>query len=196
MARLREFDHDAVLNLAMQVFWANGYHRTSLNDLCEAMLLNRSSLYAVFGDKRALFLETIDRYGDRAVTRVSAALSRPVPIHDAAAGFFTEIVDQICARPSRIGCFMGNTATEVARHDRVVAARLRRHLGRVEAVFRDAIAQAKARGEISEHSDITALARFFVASAQGLHLIGQTTTDKAVLEDIVEMILRTLERQR
>ncbi len=54
MARPREFNVDTVLESAMQVFWAKGYESTSLDDLCEATGLGRSSLYAAFGDKRAL----------------------------------------------------------------------------------------------------------------------------------------------
>jgi TetR/AcrR family transcriptional regulator, transcriptional repressor for nem operon len=193
MARPREFDPDVALDRAMQVFWAKGYHATSLSDLCEAMQLNRSSLYAEFGDKRALFLTTIDRYEEKLVTRVSAMFSR-VPIRKAVARFFEDIVEQVAAGPGRKGCFIGNTAAEVATHDRVMAARVRRSLDRVETTFHDALAQAKARGEIPQHSDISLLARFFVAAAQGLQLIGKTTTDRAVLDDIVEMILRALER--
>ncbi len=114
MARPREFDPDTVLERAMRVFWAKGYHASSLDDLCEAAKLNRPSLYAAFGDKRALFLATLDRYGDRAVARVTAALSRPVPIRDAIAAFLSEMIEQIVAGPGRAGCFIGNCAAEVA----------------------------------------------------------------------------------
>jgi TetR/AcrR family transcriptional repressor of nem operon len=194
MARPREFDPETVLERAMIVFWSMGYEATSLDDLCEATQLNRSSLYASFGDKRALFLETIDRYGNTSVARVSAALSRPVHIREAVAAFLGDTVDRIIAGPGRIGCFIGNCAAEVAVHDRVVASRVRRNLTRIEAVFRDAFAHAKQRGELSRDSDIDALARFFVASIQGLRLMGKTVTDRDVLEDIAGVMLRCLER--
>ena len=64
MARPREFDIDAALERAMQAFWAKGYESTSLDDLCEATGLGRSSLYAAFGDKRGLYLRALDRYED------------------------------------------------------------------------------------------------------------------------------------
>jgi TetR/AcrR family transcriptional repressor of nem operon len=176
----------------MQVFWAKGYESTSLDDLCETTGLNRSSLYAAFGDKRALFLQTIERYGDRAVARVTAALSRPVPIREALAGFLAEMIDQIVAAPGRSGCFIGNCAAEVARHDRSAAARVRRNLQRVEAAVRDGFARAKARGEFVADADIDALARFFVASTQGLRLIGKSTANREVLQDIAGVMLRTL----
>ena len=194
MARPREFDPDAVLERAMQVFWAKGYEATSLDDLCQATKLNRSSLYGAFGDKRALFLDAIDRYGDRSVARIAAALSRPLPVHQAIAAFLAEMIDQIVAGPGRNGCFIGNCAAEVARHDRAAAASVRRNLERVEATFRDAFLRAKARGELAAEVDIDALARFFVASTQGLRLIGKSTSDREVLEDIARVMLRCLER--
>ena len=143
MARPREFDPDTVLERAMRVFWAKGYHASSLDDLCDAAELNRPSLYAAFGDKRALFLATLDRYGDRAVARVTAALSRPVPIRDAIAAFLSEMIEQIVAGPGRAGCFIGNCAAEVAPHDRAAAACVTRNLKRVEAAFRAGFAAAQ-----------------------------------------------------
>ncbi len=193
MARPREFEADAVLERAMQVFWAKGYESTSLDDLCDATSLNRSSLYAAFGDKRALFLETIDRYGDRAVARVTGALSRGLPIRDGMASFLAEMIDQIVAGPGRSGCFIGNCAAEVARHDRTAAAKVRRNLKRVEGAFHDGLARAKTRGELSGGADIDALARFFVASTQGLRLVGKTAPEREVLEDIARVMLRSLD---
>ena len=193
MARPREFDPETVREKAMQVFWAKGYEATSLDDLCVATQLNRSSLYAYFGDKRALFLETLDRYGERAVKRVSTALSQPLPIREAVAAFLAEMIDQIVAGPGRSGCFIGNCSAEVARHDRAAAARVRRNLQRVEAAFRDGFARAKARGELAADADIDALARFFVASTQGLRLMGKSTADREVLRDIAKVMLHTLD---
>ena len=193
MARPREFDPEAVLERAMQVFWAKGYEATSLDDLCDATKLNRSSLYATFGDKRALFLETIDRYGDRAVARVATALSRPLPIREALAAFLAEMIDQIVAGKGRSGCFIGNCAAEVARHDRLAAASVRRNLERVEATFREAFAQAKVRGDLAVDADIDALARFFVASTQGLRLVGKSTANREALEDVAKVMLRCLD---
>src|SRR5258706_12017620 len=193
MARPREFDPDTVLERAMQVFWAKGFESTSLDALCDATRLNRSSLYAAFGDKRALFLETIDRYGDRAVARISAALLRPLPIRELLAVFLAEMIDQIVAGPGRSGCFIGNCAAEVARHDRAAAASVRRNLERVEKVFHGAFDRAAGRGELSAGTDIDALARFFVASTQGIRLVGKKTSDRKVLGDIAQVMLRCLD---
>jgi TetR/AcrR family transcriptional regulator, transcriptional repressor for nem operon len=193
MARSREFDPETVLDRAMMVFWSKGYEATSLSDLCDATELNRSSLYASFGDKHALFLQTINRYGNRAVERVSAALSRPTPIRETLAVFYANMIDQIIAGPGRTGCFLGNCAAEVVRHDRIAAPIVRRNMERLEATFRDAFARAREQGDLSPDADIDALARFFLSNSQGLRLMGKTNADRRTLEDIAKIALRCLE---
>ena len=77
MARPREFERDVVLDRAMHVFWSRGYEATSIRHLVARMGIQRGSLYATFGDKRALFFAAIDHY-DRVVTaRLLATLEEP-----------------------------------------------------------------------------------------------------------------------
>jgi len=189
MARPREFDPDAALDRAMQVFWAKGYEAASLDDLCAATGLSRSSLYAAFGDKHDLLLQSIDLYADRGAVRFATALATP-PIQAALRRILQEFIDQIIAGPGRRGCFIGNCAAELARGDRDALARVRRSLARNEAIFRDALAAAKDRGELSRSADPAALARFLTSGFQGLRLVGKANPDRAALEDIAEVMLR------
>lgn len=191
MARPREFDSNTALESAMHVFWAKGYEATSLDDLCEATGLGRSSLYAAFGDKRRLYLSALDRYEEAGVRRIAAALARP-PIRKAVAAFVGRIIDDIVAGPGRRGCFIGNCAAELVRGDRTAATRVRRSLGRLETTFRDALVCARARGEIAATSDADALARFLVAGIQGLRLVGKAKPDRAALDDIAAVMLNCL----
>lgn len=192
MARPREFDADATLERAMQAFWAKGYRATSLEDLCAATGLSRSSLYAAFGGKRALLHRSLDRYEEQAVSRIAAALARPMPVPQALAAFVDDLIERIAAGPGRRGCFIGNCASELARLDRVTATRVRRSLERVEGVFRGALARAQARGEVAATADIESLARFLVAGIQGLRLVGKANPDRATLRNIAAVMLRCL----
>jgi len=194
LARPREFDADAVLERAMQAFWAKGYRATSLDDLCAATGLSRSSLYAAFGGKRALLHQSIERYGEQGVARIAAAISRPVPVREAIASFVSDLIDGVVAGPGRRGCFLGNSAAELASRDRATAARVQRNLKRVEATFRAALARGQANGELPATADLDALARFLVAGIQGLRLVGKANPDRTVLEGIKEVMLRCLDR--
>src|ERR1700730_3969297 len=62
MGRPRSFDIDRALDRALQVFWRKGYEGASLSDLTKAGGVNRPSLYAAFGDKKAMFRKALNRY--------------------------------------------------------------------------------------------------------------------------------------
>lgn len=62
MPRKKEFDYEQKLEVAMQLFWEQGYHFTSLSDLESHLKINRSSIYPTYGDKKELLLKCLDRY--------------------------------------------------------------------------------------------------------------------------------------
>jgi TetR/AcrR family transcriptional repressor of nem operon len=194
VARPREFNADTALDRAMNVFWSKGYEATSLDDLCEATGLSRSSLYATFGNKRDLLLQTVDRYTEQRTPTLAAALARPVPIRKAVAALLDDFIDDIVTGPGRRGCFLGNCAAELPRSDRVALARVRQGLARTEAMFHEAFVRAKLRGELAPSTDVDALARFFTAAFQGLRLMGKANPDRVVLKDIATTILQSLDR--
>jgi TetR/AcrR family transcriptional repressor of nem operon len=194
VARPREFDADTALDRAMDVFWTKGYEATSLDELCEATGLSRSSLYATFGSKRNLLLQTVDRYVEQRTPNIAAVLARPLPIRDAIGALLEQFIDQIVSGPGRRGCFLGNCAAELPRHDRGALARVRQGLARTEATFREALVRATERGELASSTDVDALARFLTSAFQGLRLMGKANLDRAVLEDIAKTILCCLDQ--
>ncbi len=195
MARPREFDIDTALERALDVLWSKGYEATSLDDLCEATDLSRSSLYATFGSKRKLLLRSVERYVERRTPNLAAILARPLPIRDAFAALLQEFIDQIVAGPGRRGCFLGNCAAELPRSDRAAMAQVRQGLKCTETIFRDALARAKTRGELSSDVGVDALARFLTAAIQGLRLVGKVNQNRADLNDIAKTILLCLGTQ-
>lgn len=62
MGRPRDFDLDAALDAAVQLFWARGYGATTVRQLCEAMGIQPGSFYAAFGSKEACFHRALERY--------------------------------------------------------------------------------------------------------------------------------------
>lgn len=192
MARPREFNAGIVLERAMQAFWAKGYEATSLDDLCAATGLSRSSLYASFGDKHALLLCALDRYEELSAARIAEALGRRMPVRKAIAALLNEFIDRIVAGPGRLGCFIGNCAAELARHDREAQARVRRSLARTEEQFRVSLERAQMRGELAPNTDARELARFLTSGIHGLRLVGKANPDRAALDDIARTMLRCL----
>ena len=187
MARPREFDADDALERATRLFWTKGFEQTSLDDLCAATGLGRSSLYAAFGDKRALYLAALARYEERSVARIAKAFDGR-RLRQGLETFLAALIDDIVAGPGRSGCFIGNCAAELARLDRTAAARVRASLERIEAAFKQVLAR-----ELAPGAGVDALARFLTASIQGLRLVGKANPDRAALEDIGAVMLRCLD---
>ena len=55
--RTKAFNHDEIVDAAMQVFWQLGYSATSIQDLVDATGLSRSSLYNAFENKHGLYAQ-------------------------------------------------------------------------------------------------------------------------------------------
>src|SRR5215212_7875521 len=70
---------DALLEVALETFWRNGFAATSMIDVAQATGVQRGSLYHAYGDKERLFLLAYERYSDRFLDFVRQALSNPDP---------------------------------------------------------------------------------------------------------------------
>src|SRR3954471_19619603 len=64
MARTKEFVEDAALLKAMQLFWEQGYEKTSMMDLVSHMGVHKRSMYDTFGDKHSLYIKALHRYSE------------------------------------------------------------------------------------------------------------------------------------
>ena len=77
MGRPRGFDENKALEAAMRVFWEKSYEGATLSDLTRAMGINRSSLYAAFGDKEALYKQVMTQYREGPMAYMQEALHQP-----------------------------------------------------------------------------------------------------------------------
>jgi TetR/AcrR family transcriptional repressor of nem operon len=92
MSRPQEFETSEVLRNAMYVFWSKGYEAASLTDILEATGLSKSSLYATFGDKRALFLATFDAYRKERLWHLHRILNDSQPARLSVESFFRQVL--------------------------------------------------------------------------------------------------------
>ncbi len=167
MPRLKEFNPDDALEKAMQVFWHKGYEATSMEDLLDAMDLNRGSLYDTFGDKRQLFLKVIDRYCTTFVGSKLSLLDQPGPALPALRRFINSMIEGGLADPQRRGCLIANTAMELSPHEKEIADKVSRALKMAEDTFFKVLVRAKQQGELKNGKDPRTVARFLMTMMQG-----------------------------
>src|SRR6185437_1637331 len=92
--RPRSFDEKGALEKAVQVFWSKGYDGVTIDDLVAGMGVGRPSLYAVFGDKRTIFLRALRAYAEAKGARAAKALFSPPALRDSLAGFLRHAVEE------------------------------------------------------------------------------------------------------
>ena len=90
--RPRSFDERDALEKAIQVFWSKGYDGVTIDDLVAGMGVGRPSLYAVFGDKRAIFLRVLKAYAEAKGARAAKALLAPRALRESLVGFLRHAV--------------------------------------------------------------------------------------------------------
>lgn len=147
----KNFDANEALTKAMHAFWSRGYEATSISDLVESMGINRGSLYATFGDKRSLFIQSLRQYSAVHLHDWVAALTEAHGPREAIIAAFERAVATAVEDGSRDGCLVINTALELSPHDEEVSEFVDNCLVEMETFFRDRIEQGQAAGEIPGH---------------------------------------------
>jgi AcrR family transcriptional regulator len=104
--RPRSFDETGALEKATQVFWSKGYDGVTIDHLVAGMGVGRPSLYAIFGDKRAIFLRVLRAYAERKGASAAKALFSPQSLRDSIAGFLRFAVESATEKGSAPGCLI------------------------------------------------------------------------------------------
>lgn len=190
MARTKEFDPDAVLQRALELFWHKGYEATSMADLVEHLGIGRASIYATFGAKTELYLRAYDRFIENGVDL--ADLLRAEPVLPAVRALIERYATEAAHDTAHRGCFVVNTAVELAPHDRRLADRVEANWDHIEGALAAALDRARDRGELAAGKDPRALARFLLTVMQGMRVIGKGSTDPARLRDTAAQALSVL----
>jgi TetR/AcrR family transcriptional repressor of nem operon len=195
VGRTREFDRDAVLDTAIDVFWSNGYEATSLDDLTAAMGIGRGSLYNEFGSKHALFLESLDLYRERRRAELERALWSAPSARAGIEAVFRRITLRLRRDSGRRGCLLVNAAAERAGSDVAVAERVREALGAFASAFRGALERGQRQGEFDPAMDSSVMADHLASTLICLRLLARVG-DARVADNLVRMSLIALDTAR
>lgn len=113
--RHRSFDKDNALDKAMLLFWKNGYPGTSLTDLTNEMGINKSSLYAAFGNKEELFNQAITFYLNKhGVVHSAELFQTELSLKERVRNYLLSIVKMLTNPVLPKGCLICHATSEIA----------------------------------------------------------------------------------
>lgn len=189
--RPRSFDEREALEKATRVFRSKGYDGVTIDDLVAGMGVGRPSLYAVFGDKRTIFLRVLRAYAEAKGALAAKALHAPQSLRDSLASFMRYAVESATEEGCAPGCLVVCVAPLV--NDAEVRQFLQNAaaggVALVERRFRDGISA----GEIPSDFPVAARASQVIDLSRGLTIRAQIGTPRVTLlrdvEEAADLVL-------
>ncbi|TFE19537.1 TetR/AcrR family transcriptional regulator [Cohnella luojiensis] len=195
MARTKEFDENAVLLKAMRLFWEQGYEKTSMQELVSHMGIHKGSLYDTFGDKQSLYVKALKRYIEMFEQSVRLPVKRRMADTRSAKEAIRMMLEIAVQQKEEFpdGCFMVNTAVELAKHDSICRDLVKLGWATVEQLIYDIIVEGQQSGEISKALNAEWLSHYFNNAIIGLRVMVKTITDREKFRQIIDMNMSVLE---
>lgn len=186
--RPREFDVDAALERAVDVFWRRGYEGTTLDDLTSAMGISRPSLYSAFGNKADTFRRALERYARVELAYVDEALAQPTA-REVAEHYLRANAEAVTLPGRPPGCLSIQGGLAGHPNDQQIIDFLSASRRGGEARFTERFRRAVEEGDLPSTEDPAELARYLAAVTAGLAVQAAGGAERADLMAVAERAL-------
>ena len=187
MARKKQYIEQEVLEKAMALFWRNGYESTSVRMLEKEMGINQFSIYASFGSKQGVFLESINAY-KRKMYCITNKLEQSQNGTLGIQQYFYDFLEFSKEKNISKGCLVTNTVNELGENaDPIVMVQLIKFASDIKHLFMNNLKQESIKDIVTIEKE----ANYLMTSILGLS-VGSKIFDDQQLEDAVETVFKNL----
>ncbi len=194
MGRPREHDQQAVRDRVMRCFWELGFESASIATLETAAGIDRRQLSRDYGNKRALFLQSLDDFTVFAGRLYLDRLEQVGSSLDDISTTLRQLAGSSRQPFGHLGCLICNTSLEaIASADTEVRAKIHAFFLRIEGAYTNALRQAAETGAVSaDPRHIKASARQLLGAHIALLSLARGGMPDDVLGDIADRALASL----
>lgn len=191
--RPREFDEDEALTAIMNVFWKKGFEGTSMRDLVDATGLKKGSLYAAFGDKRAMYLKALALYDRTRIDSAVQSLKGDGSALQRIDRFLQSATNGGADHGDARGCFICNASIDQAPTDPDTGRMVQASLSRLETALMGVVSElwAAAKGMPASTENASRPARHLMSVHFGLRVLAKAGAGPEVLDDAICTALQT-----
>jgi len=187
MARKKEYNEAVVVEKAMHLFWKNGYETTSMQMLEKEMGINKFSIYACFGNKQGLFLESLKCYSKN-VQVYFDKLKKATNGVDDIKQFFIDSVSSNFKDDHIKGCLVTNTYNEFSESENLlIKEQMNVFMNNLKELF---IEKLKIKSN-KDDKTIQKQANYLVLAKHGLAAAARVNT-KEEIEDYIELTFKNI----
>lgn len=182
------FDRDTALDRVLPVFWRKGFDGASLDELAAAAQLNRPNLASAFGDKRSLYLASLERFSTMFMQGGMNALQSEGTLRQKLDRFFDYAASLYAAQG--LGCFLLTTAPAASR-DPEVQQKLADGLEGVRKAFDETLSSATG-GKLVLDADIRGVPDALLGVLTSLALHSRAGSDASDLRKMHRTAIGTI----
>ena len=190
--RPRQFKLESALEEASKVFWSQGYSATSMDDLGKAMSMNRPSIYNAFGNKEALYRQSLAQFCGQLDAGIKACLSQNPEFREGLNAFFEQAIAIYCASDPNLGCLMICTAPAESINSSDIKSDLASLIKRVDKTFAQHISNAIDNGQLNMGTDVEMLAAHLQASLHTIAIRARAGASKQSLRKYASFAVQQL----
>jgi AcrR family transcriptional regulator len=188
--RPRQFGESDALDSAIDMFWRQGFEGTSVDDLTEAMGINRPSFYAAFTNKQGAFEKAVTRYIDVELAYVDAALAQPTA-RTVAESYLRSNADAVLKPGRPRGCLSIQGGLTAGPKDAATVEFLTKSRRSIVERFVARFESAIAAGDLAPTEDPADLANYLNLVSSGLAVQATGGATAAQLASVVERALKS-----
>ncbi len=159
-------------NTGLELFYAQGYYNTSVDDILKKLDLSKGAFYYHFDSKEDYFIQIIQNLLAR---KIYSTLIEPIEGHDNPLSLITKCFDDAMETAVHnemdYGCILSNFLTEFNGKNDVIM----RHLNEIVTVWEvnlvTSLQKGKFNGYLDRHVDCEAAATFLMSSYFGVRTL-------------------------
>lgn len=191
--RPKTYEHDTALDAALGVFWNKGYSGASLDDLTQAMEMSRPSVYAAFGNKKAIYEAAVNHYVATIGSLYFVPLRKESSLRAALLGFYAAQIDVVTGRHGPLGCVVACTMPAEAGESGPEREHLAAVLAQVDGALTARFRAARSAGELPKDADPAGLAQLVTNGMLALSIRARSGMPRRALtrlaRDFVDLIV-------
>ena len=192
--RPRKYVPDVDLACAADLFLSRGFSAASLDELGEAMGMNRPSIQAAFGDKSELFAKALHRYGAEMRAAFHDALGSDQPLVGALRTLFTTLLDRFADTKAPRGCLLFTVAASEAERTPEVRVIIDAAVRELDTTFEARFERARVKGEIPVTTNVRERALLASGLIHTLAIRSRAGETRRELTRVVDAYLAVLTR--
>ena len=191
---------ERLIGTAKEMIYANSYEAVSVDELCAAAGVGKSSFYHFFPSKQDLALAALEsRWQQFEEFVLKPSFSDDLPPQERIVRFFDlvwkeqQVQKQVDGHVG--GCPFGNLTLEMSTRNEAMRVRLQWIFRQWLTYFEQTLREAKEQEVVAENLDIVVTAQALLAYFEGTMLLSKGNNDPALIRTLRDGVLAVMQYQ-